>query len=155
MKWCRLRATYGPIRARGTTISCAKGGWKAGSLRPIYRATDFFREGPKDMAKITYIEHGGKEHIVEVANGLTVMEGARDNGIPGIEADCGGACACSTCHVYVDAAWVEKIPAKDAMEEDMLDFAYEPDAERSRLTCQLKVTDALDGLVVQMPEKQI
>jgi 2Fe-2S ferredoxin len=89
------------------------------------------------MAKITYIEHGGKEHIVEVANGLTVMEGARDNGIPGIEADCGGACACSTCHVY------------------MLDFAYEPDPARSRLTCQLKVTDALDGLIVQMPEKQI
>ena len=107
------------------------------------------------MAKITYVEHGGKEHVVEVANGLTVMEGARDNGIPGIEADCGGACACSTCHVYVDAAWVDKLPAKDAMEEDMLDFAFEPDPEKSRLTCQLKVTDALDGLRVQMPEKQI
>ncbi len=108
-----------------------------------------------DVAKITYIEHGGKEHVVEVANGLTVMEGARDNNIPGIEADCGGACACSTCHVYVDPAWVEKLPAKEDMEEDMLDFAYEPDPARSRLTCQLKVTDALDGLVVQMPEKQI
>ena len=107
------------------------------------------------MAKITYIEHNGTEHIVEVSNGLTVMEGARDNNIPGIEADCGGACACSTCHVYVDSAWIEKIPAKDAMEEDMLDFAYEPDPARSRLTCQIKVTDALDGLVVQMPEKQI
>jgi len=90
-----------------------------------------------------------------VANGLTVMEGARDNNIPGIEADCGGACACSTCHVYVDPAWVDKLPAKEAMEEDMLDFAYEPDPVRSRLTCQLKITDALDGLVVQMPEKQI
>ena len=107
------------------------------------------------MAKITYIEHGGKEHVVEVANGLTVMEGARDNNIPGIEADCGGACACSTCHVYVHPDWVGKLPEKDDMEEDMLDFAYEPDAERSRLTCQLKVTDELDGLVVQMPEKQI
>ena len=107
------------------------------------------------MAKITYIEHNGTEHVVEVSNGLTVMEGARDNNIPGIEADCGGACACSTCHVYVDSAWIEKIPAKDAMEEDMLDFAYEPDPARSRLTCQIKVTDALDGLVVQMPEKQI
>ena len=107
------------------------------------------------MAKITYIEHNGTEHVVDVANGLTVMEGARDNGVPGIEADCGGACACSTCHVYVDPAWVDKIPAKEDMEEDMLDFAYEPDAERSRLTCQIKVTDALDGLVVQMPEKQI
>ena len=107
------------------------------------------------MAKITYVEHNGTEHVVEVANGLTVMEGARDNNIPGIEADCGGACACSTCHVYVDAAWVEKIPAKDDMEEDMLGFAYEPDTTRSRLTCQIRVTDELDGLVVNMPEKQI
>ena len=107
------------------------------------------------MAKITYIEHNGKEHVVEVANGLTVMEGARDNNIPGIEADCGGACACSTCHVYVDPAWTDKLPEKGDMEEDMLDFAFEPDPARSRLTCQLKVTDALDGLVVQMPERQI
>lgn len=107
------------------------------------------------MAKITYVEFGGKEHVVEVANGLTVMEGARDNGIPGIEADCGGACACSTCHVYVDAAWVDKLPKKDAMESDMLDFAWNPDATRSRLTCQLKVSAALDGLKVYMPEKQI
>jgi 2Fe-2S ferredoxin len=107
------------------------------------------------MARITYIEHGGVEHVVDVPNGMTVMEGARDNGIPGIDADCGGACACSTCHVYVRADWVEKLPEKDEMEQDMLDFAYEPDDVRSRLTCQLKVTDALDGLVVQMPEKQI
>ena len=106
------------------------------------------------MAKITYVEHSGTEHVVEVSNGLTVMEGARDNGIPGIEADCGGACACSTCHVYIDPAWADKLPAKDGMEEDMLDFAYAPN-ETSRLTCQLKVTDALDGLRVQMPEKQI
>ncbi len=107
------------------------------------------------MAKITYIEHNGTKHEVEVATGLTVMEGARDNSIPGIEADCGGACACSTCHVYVDPSWVEKLPATDPMEEDMLEFAFEPDSTRSRLTCQLKVTDDLDGLVVQMPEKQI
>ena len=107
------------------------------------------------MAKITYIEHNGTEHVVDVASGLTVMEGARDNNIPGIEADCGGACACSTCHVYVDEAWVPKVPAKGAMEEDMLDFAYEPNPETSRLTCQIKVTDALDGLVVRLPEKQI
>ena len=107
------------------------------------------------MAKITYIEHNGTEHVVDVANGLTVMEGARDNNIPGIEADCGGACACSTCHVYVDASWVEKLPAKDAMEEDMLDFAWEAYQTTSRLTCQLKVTDDLDGLIVRMPEKQI
>lgn len=107
------------------------------------------------MARITYIEHNGTKHVVDVPNGLTVMEGARDNNITGIDADCGGACACSTCHVYVDPAWVEKLPAKEAMEEDMLDFAYEPDTVRSRLTCQLNVSDALDGLVVQMPMKQI
>lgn len=107
------------------------------------------------MAKITYIEHNGTEHVVEVANGLTVMEGARDNGIPGIEADCGGACACSTCHVYVAEAWFPKLPAIDPMEEDMLEFAYEPNPARSRLTCQIKVSDALDGLIVQMPVKQI
>jgi ferredoxin, 2Fe-2S len=107
------------------------------------------------MAKITYIEHNGTEHVVEVANGLTVMEGARDNGVPGIEADCGGACACSTCHVYVAEDWVEKLPAKDAMEADMLDFAWEPDPVRSRLTCQIQVTDAVDGLVETLPEKQI
>ncbi|MEL7106132.1 MAG: 2Fe-2S iron-sulfur cluster-binding protein [Pseudomonadota bacterium] len=107
------------------------------------------------MAKITYIEHGGKEHVVEVATGMSVMEGARDNGVPGIEADCGGACACSTCHVYVHPDWADKLPGIEAMEEDMLDFAYEPKPGQSRLTCQLTVSDALDGLVVQMPEKQI
>jgi 2Fe-2S ferredoxin len=107
------------------------------------------------MAKITYIEHSGTAHTLDVANGLTVMEGARDNDIPGIEADCGGACACSTCHVYVAEDWVDRLPPKQPMEEDMLEFAYEPDPVRSRLTCQLKVSDALDGLVVQMPERQI
>ena len=107
------------------------------------------------MAKITYIEHNGTEHSVEVKNGMTGMEGARDNGIPGIEADCGGACACSTCHVYVPAEWKDKVPSMEAMEEDMLDFAYEVDPDRSRLSCQLKVTDALDGLVVNLPERQI
>jgi len=107
------------------------------------------------MVKITYIEFNGTEHSIDVAPGLTVMEGARDNGIKGIEADCGGACACSTCHVYVDDAWVDRLPPRDAMEEDMLDFAYEPDAKRSRLTCQIKVTPALDGLVVRLPERQI
>lgn len=107
------------------------------------------------MARITYIEHNGTPHAVDVPTGLTVMEGARDNNIPGIEADCGGACACSTCHVYVDPAWVDRLPPKEAMEQDMLDFAWEPDPVRSRLTCQLKVSDAIEGLVVQMPAKQI
>ena len=107
------------------------------------------------MAKITYLEHNGTAHVIEVTNGLTVMEGARDNGVPGIEADCGGACACSTCHVYITHEWVDRLPAKDSMEADMLDFAWQPDAARSRLTCQIKVTSELDGLVVQLPEKQI
>ena len=106
------------------------------------------------MPKITYIEHNGKEHVVEVAEGLTVMEGARDNNIPGIDADCGGACACSTCHSYIDPAWAEKLPAIEPMEEDMLDFAWER-KDNSRLTCQLKVTADLDGLVLRMPEKQV
>ncbi len=107
------------------------------------------------MAKITYIEHSGTEHVIEVKPGMTVMEGARDNGVPGIDADCGGACACSTCHVYLDDAWVDRVPPKEPMEEDMLDFAYQPDPVKSRLTCQIKVTPALDGLVVHIPEKQI
>ena len=107
------------------------------------------------MVKITFVEFNGTEHLVEVAPGGTVMEAARDNNVPGIEADCGGACACSTCHVYVDPAWVEKLPAKDDMEEDMLDFAYSPDPATSRLTCQIKVTDDMDGLVVKMQEKQL
>ena len=88
------------------------------------------------MAKITYIEHGGKEHVVDVPNGLTVMEGARDNGIPGIEADCGGACACSTCHVYVHPDWADKVEANGneqcEEEEDMLDLAFDVN-EYSRL----------------------
>jgi len=107
------------------------------------------------MVKVTYIEHSGKEHVVDVPEGHTVMEGARDNGVPGIDADCGGACACSTCHVYVDPAWTDKLEAKDPMEEDMLDFAFEPKPDLSRLTCQIKVTAALDGLVVNLPERQI
>ncbi len=106
------------------------------------------------MPRITYIEHNGTEHTVDVAVGLTVMEGAVNNNVPGIEADCGGACACSTCHAYVNPDWVEKLPAREDMEEDMLDFAYEPNA-RSRLTCQVQVTAELDGLVLQLPEKQI
>ena len=107
------------------------------------------------MVKITYIEFNGTEHNVDVDIGLTVMEGARDNDIPGIEADCGGACACSTCHVYIDPTWIDKLPVKEDMEEDMLDFAYSPDPNLSRLTCQLEVTDDLNGLIVRMPEKQI
>ncbi len=105
------------------------------------------------MAKIKYIEFNGEEHEVDVQNGLTVMEGAIKNKIPGIDADCGGACACATCHVYVQKEWLSKLPSKEDTEEDMLDFAFEV-KESSRLSCQLTVTDELDGLVVDLPEKQ-
>jgi 2Fe-2S ferredoxin len=105
------------------------------------------------MAKITYIEHGGAEHVIDVKSGLSVMEGAVKNNIPGIDADCGGACACATCHVYVDEAWSEKTGKPSAMEESMLDFAENVEPT-SRLSCQIKVTDLLDGLIVRMPESQ-
>lgn len=105
------------------------------------------------MPKITYIEHDGKEHIVEVPSGWSVMEGAVKNLIPGIDADCGGACACATCHVHVDSQWVGKLPPKLDMEETMLDFAQELEPT-SRLSCQLKVTPALDGLIVRLPKSQ-
>tara|TARA_Y100000590_G_scaffold272410_1_gene305862 strand:- start:2914 stop:3234 length:321 start_codon:yes stop_codon:yes gene_type:complete len=105
------------------------------------------------MPKITYIEHGGKEHTIEVANGLTVMEGAIQNNIPGIDADCGGSMACATCHVYVKEDWFNKLPKKEDGEEDMIDMAYEPN-KYSRLSCQLTVSNDLEGLIVQLPEKQ-
>ena len=105
------------------------------------------------MPKITYIEHNGKTHVQEVPNGLSVMEGAVQNNIPGIDADCGGSMACATCHVYVDEKWFDKLPKKESAEEDMLDMAYEP-KKNSRLSCQITVEDSLDGLVVKMPSKQ-
>ena len=105
------------------------------------------------MAKITYIEHNGTNHTVDVQNGLTVMEGAVQNNIPGIDADCGGGMACATCHVYVKEDWFDKINEKSEGEDDMLDQAYEP-KKNSRLSCQIIVSDDLDGLVVDMPEKQ-
>ncbi len=105
------------------------------------------------MAKVIYIEHNGTEHVIDVKNGLTVMEGAVKNNVPGIDADCGGACACATCHVYVGDGWLDKTGTKSAMEESMLDFA-EGVKDNSRLACQIKVSDALDGLSVTMPESQ-
>jgi len=105
------------------------------------------------MPKINYIEHGGKKHTIEVANGLTVMEGAIQNNIPGIDADCGGSMACATCHVYVKEEWFNKLPKKEDGEEDMIDMAYEPN-KYSRLSCQLTVSNDLEGLVVHLPEKQ-
>ncbi len=105
------------------------------------------------MAKITYIEHNGKSHTVEVKNGLSVMEGAVQNNIPGIDADCGGGMACATCHVYVKEEWFDKVNIKSEGEDDMLDQAYEPN-KHSRLSCQISVSDDIDGLIVNLPEKQ-
>ena len=106
------------------------------------------------MVKITYIENSGKSHTVEVAEGLTVMEGAVQNNIPGIDADCGGGMACATCHVYVKEEWFDKINKKSEGEDDMIDQAYEP-KKNSRLSCQILVNTEIDGLEVHLPEKQV
>jgi ferredoxin, 2Fe-2S len=105
------------------------------------------------MAKITFIQHNGTEQTVNGLAGMSVMETAIKNMVPGIDADCGGACACATCHVYVEPEWREKAGPRNQMEEDMLDFAFDV-REESRLSCQIKITDALDGLRVRVPEKQ-
>jgi 2Fe-2S ferredoxin len=107
------------------------------------------------MPKITYIEHGGREHRVEVPLGRSVMRGAVDNNIPGIDADCGGECACATCHVYVGEAWIGAVgtPPSGSQEASMLSFAALA-RPNSRLSCQITVTEALDGLVVRLPEGQ-
>ena len=105
------------------------------------------------MTKITYITSDAKIHEIDVQNGLTVMEGAVQNDIPGIDADCGGGMACATCHVYVQDKWLNKLPKKEDGEEDMLDMAFEP-KQNSRLSCQLVVSDDLDGLIVNIPSKQ-
>ena len=105
------------------------------------------------MPKITYKDFQGNSKTIEVENGLTVMEGAIQNNIPGIDADCGGSMACATCHVYVEEKWLNKLPKAEDAEVDMIDMAYEP-KKTSRLSCQLIVTDELEGLIVTTPEKQ-
>ncbi len=105
------------------------------------------------MAKISFVDHSGETRIIDVENGATVMEAAIRNAIPGIEAECGGACACATCHVYIDDSWTAIVGKPSQMEEDMLDFAFEV-RPTSRLSCQIKVAPALDGLVVTTPAKQ-
>jgi 2Fe-2S ferredoxin len=120
------------------------------SLRPLRAVL----ENPEAiMSKLTIVAFDGTRHELDVANGSTVMENAVRNSVPGIEAECGGACACATCHVYVDDAWSATVGPPEAMEEDMLDFAYEV-RPTSRLSCQIKMSDALDGLVVHVPERQ-
>jgi ferredoxin, 2Fe-2S len=105
------------------------------------------------MVKITYIQNNGASQTVEAQAGMTVMEAAVKNMVPGIDADCGGACACATCHVFVEPEWLDRTGSRSDMEEDMLDFAFDV-RDNSRLSCQIKVTDQLDGLVVRVPEKQ-
>jgi 2Fe-2S ferredoxin len=105
------------------------------------------------MAKITYIQPDGSRQEVEAEPGSTVMEAAIRNGVPGIEAECGGACSCATCHVYVDEDWVAATGEAEPMEQDMLDFAYDV-RPTSRLSCQIRVSDEIDGLVVTVPEQQ-
>ena len=105
------------------------------------------------MTKITYKDYQGNSKIIDLENGLSVMEGAVQNEIPGIDADCGGAMACATCHVYVEEKWLNKIPKAEDAEIDMIDMAYEP-KKNSRLSCQIIMSDELDGLEVMTPEKQ-
>ncbi len=105
------------------------------------------------MTKIVFNGRDGARYELDAENGSTVMETAIKSGVPGIEAECGGACACATCHVYVDEAWAEKTGEPEPMEEDMLDFAYDV-RPTSRLSCQIRVSDELDGLTVTVPEKQ-
>ena len=105
------------------------------------------------MAKITFKTHDDKTYTVDVQKGLTVMEGAVQNDVPGIDADCGGGMACATCHVYVEEKWFDKLPKAEDAEVDMIDMAHEP-KKNSRLSCQLIVKDELEGLIVTTPEKQ-
>ena len=105
------------------------------------------------MTKITYKDFQGNSKTINVENGLSVMEGAIQNEIPGIDADCGGSMACATCHVYVEEKWLNKIPKAEDAEIDMIDMAYEP-KKNSRLSCQIIMSDELDGLEVMTPEKQ-
>jgi 2Fe-2S ferredoxin len=105
------------------------------------------------MVTIAYVEFNGNSHVVEVNTGMSVMEGAVKNGVPGIDADCGGACACATCHVYVDPAWQGRAGKRNALEDSMLEFSESVEPS-SRLSCQIGVTEDLDGLIVRLPESQ-
>jgi 2Fe-2S ferredoxin len=105
------------------------------------------------MAKITFIQPDGAEQVVDIPEGWSIMEGAVRAGVIGIDADCGGACACATCHVQVEPEWAAKLPLKSEMEETMLDFAIQP-KPNSRLSCQLRVTSEMDGLTVRVPSSQ-
>lgn len=106
------------------------------------------------MPKITFIEHEGTEHLVEAAAGISLMAVAAEHGVPGILADCGGYCSCATCHVYIDNAWGEKLPEPSDEENQMVEYAFDAN-DSSRLSCQIQVSEELDGLIVRLPERQI
>lgn len=106
------------------------------------------------MAKITFIQPDGSQATIEIESGKSVMEGARENDIPGIKAECGGELSCSTCHCYVDAAWFDRLPPKKDDEAGLIEFAWEP-KHNSRLTCQIKVSAEMDGLVLHVPQQQL
>jgi 2Fe-2S ferredoxin len=133
-------------------MKAAAGAFALQYRAPVERARAWWRN-QSSMIHITYKDADGQGRTVEAQEGSTVMETALREGIPGIEAECGGACACATCHVYVDEAWMEVVGKREQMEEDMLDFAFEV-RPNSRLSCQIKVTPALDGLVVTTPPRQ-
>ena len=137
-----IRESISSISARVSLVNTGTGSSKPGLT--MERLT---------MVKITYLEHGGARHDLDGRAGSSVMETAVHNSIPGIDADCGGACACATCHVYVDPTWLAQTGARTTMEESMLEFAEGVEAN-SRLACQIRLTAELDGLVVRLPESQ-
>ena len=122
-------------------------------MRPTRSRTENNISGVQEMPKITYIAFDGNETTVDAKEGMSVMQTAVNNGVDGIVAECGGACSCATCHVYVDEGWFDKLPEAQSMEKEMLDFVMSPQPT-SRLSCQIKVTAELDGLVVTTPESQ-
>jgi 2Fe-2S ferredoxin len=135
------------------TESQRKEASRVDNVAPVASASLYFWGGRRNMAKITYVEHNGTEHVIDVKTGVSIMEGAVKNNVPGIDADCGGACSCATCHVYVDEAWLAVTGEPSAMEVSMLDFAEEIQPN-SRLSCQIKVSDQMDGVVVRLPKAQ-
>jgi 2Fe-2S ferredoxin len=122
------------------------------AVQPPYNALEKMNQVP-DMPKVIYVLPSGERREVEVENGYSIMEGAVNNNVDGIVAECGGACACATCHSYIDEAWIKKMPEMDDMEDSMLDAAYER-KDNSRLTCQLEMNDEWDGLVVHVAENE-
>jgi 2Fe-2S ferredoxin len=149
----------GAYRCRASGCAPARSVAAAIGARALAHAAHFAYRGqsfssvPDPMAKITYIAFDGTVFDIEARDGTTVMENAVRNAVPGIEAECGGACACATCHVYVDEAWVAATGEPEPMEEDMLDFAQDVQPN-SRLSCQIRVKPELDGLIVRIPERQ-